>query len=861
MIQALLLMTLAGASPGVGLPIQDAAPIQAPDSLGEAFANWRVDVLTREDGPDAVALLRALIAGAQARLQSAPDDAQMTVLLGDMWAAELDEWERRRDLTNLEARTLELLGFALWTGDEPAAEALSLAARLALDPGRVQRALAAQNRSALAAGAQAGPSEELIAAAVQDAVQAGDDEFVRQVGSAAVPTLRALARAAEIAGPTPTLAPLALLAELDPAAALDVALEHVETGDILRKTQVVRAFGLRSPFASEEVWTREQSGAEILARPAWTGIVSGLLKAPAVPTKWVDPHLAEFVIRDIGSRDLEAPFEGWLLRNWPSMRPVPMVVQRAARGLVQRPEVEAQIRGTQILLLAADATALYSLAGTSDQSLRRTLPPVFGTRTVQMRTAVLRRATVELAPRLDDAYRQALDLFVRGQTDEAAVAALELSSNLEPIGSPAVVDPAGWLAWLQAHPADRATWLRPLLLHLRPLAASQRLPLFGEVAAWIATAPDHPATASRVHALVQVASEIGGADEMLAAAKACASAGFPKTAVEAATLVSPGLLEVEPAKAAALITWLEGQPATNWGELVEQSRSNTGYAAYEPFLKRLSVPDQQRIARALWAQGYDHFTWLDRDEFSLRRPDWLELVSDDQLPPAGRLWALEELLSTPGDPLPPGAAANFAAAVAAGGESPDSHDAYSRVGVDPQRILEALLELPGAAEQTVLDFYVPLDETELADRVHARFPSSTWQTHGSSPLLAALIDHLIQRNDPAWNADLLAAVGPRTTLLSTLVKGIVYLRSPVHLPVAGEVLRRGVFPATDWRLRMVGYVESLASDEAMGHLIAAARATAAEDYRNELFEAAQRVLAWRDIESRWRAATGSVEDR
>ncbi len=861
MIQRILLLTLAGVIPGAGLFPQDAAPIQAPDTLGEAFANWRVDVLTAESGPGALSALRALIESAEAGLSSSPGDAEMTVLLGQMWTAELEESERRRDLANLETRTLELLGFALWTGDEPTAEALSRAARQALDPGRVQRALTARSSSPLAAGAQAGPSEELIAAAVQDAVQADDEEFLRQMGNAAVPTLRALARAVEIAGPEPKLSPLALLAEINPAAALDVALEHVETGDILRKTLVVQAFGSRSPFASERVWTREQSGAEILIRPAWSGIVSGLLQDPAVPTKWVDPHLAEFVIRDIGSRDLEAPFEDWLLRHWPNSRPVPLVMQRAARGLITRPDTKAQARGADLLLLATDATALYSLAGTDDPDLRRTLPPVFGTRTVRTWTPEHRRQEVELAPLIDDAYRQALDLFVRGKSDDAAKFALELASDLGPNGLPSVVDEKGWLQWLQAHSADRATWLRPLLLHLRPLDASQRLQLLGQVAAWIATTPDHAATASRVHALVEVASEIGGIDEMLAAAKACVAVGFSETAVEAVILVSPGLLEAEPAKATALVAWLEGQPTANWGELVEQSRSSTGYAAYEPFLKLLPIPDQQRIARALWAQAYEHFAWLDRDDFSLGRLDWLVLVSDDQLPPIGRLWALEELLATPGDPLPSGAAAEFAAAIAASGESPSSHSDYSAVGVDPKRILEKLLELPNAAEQTVLDFYVPLDETELADRLLARFPSSTWQAHGSSPLLAALVDHLIKRNDPAWNTDLLAAVGPRNTLLISLVRGIVYLRSPVHLPVAGEVLRRGVFPDTEWRLRMVGYVESLANDEAMGHLVAAARATGAEDYRNELFEAAQRVLAWRDIETRWRAASEKPQDR
>lgn len=852
---------------------QTPAGAQTP-SLASEFAAWRVDALTRDDGPSCLESLVELISRAEDALRRAPSEEGAVELLGTLYRTELSEVEKRRDHGTLQERLFVRLEIALTKSPSDVERAFARAASLGVEPALVRRVFERTAAASQRAGRPTeSPGEELIAAAIQDALEAGDRDFVLQLGTSAVAPLVELSLSIDGSPVSSAEAdPFELLAQLSPAAALDVALQHAQGDDVLRKSRVIQAFGDVSPFEARSTWVEASAGRFKLARPEWSGIVTGLLNEPGVPFVHVERFLREFMSRDCEPEGYAPLFASWFERNWPNERPVREAVARAATTLLQSDEPRLQERGASMLVLTSDASAALKFAGSSDRALRESVAKVFAPRSVSTLTAAGTVEAVKTLPTINDELRSGLDTFVRAAQDDSSGAAISGASLSAHQSNAVIVTPELFRKWLEILPAGENSWFEELILHVEHLAPLERVALYPQLAKWISTGTDSDEAAARARTerrivvMLRAASDVGGADELLEAVRACESHGLAGAAGTALKNVLPELFAAHPEAASPVLDWLaKSASLAAWSEIVEVSRNENGVVRHEPFLAQLPPDDQLMVIRTLWSKGYDRFDWFDESEVALDRVHWLQLVDDKNLSAPGRSWAISCLCGTKGPALDPASrpALVLARGIAAIGECPVSSRELTEAGADAALVLEALLEDKEVNDETLLNFYVALDGLDpgLADRVHRRFPSDTWSEHQASPLLSSLVRGLTMRKLGALNNELLRANIAGSMLQRTLIESIVFARTRVHLSVAGEVLKAKYFPGDRTRLQVVQYVESFLDDEAAGMLIEAARSTRSADYRAELFAALEKVLAWQDAESRWRKGSGTAAKR
>ena len=827
------------------------ARAQAPTDLADAFAEWQVDDLTRSDGPSSFQQLTALIESAESA------EPQDVALLARLYRAELDALEQKRDLALFERAVKARLAQAL----TPGADSLGQAARRALDVATVERLLVqVRDRARRGEDGPRSADEELIAAAVADALERGDEEFISQLGLSAAAPLVAIARGP--VHPESTLDPLELLARIEPGAALDIALEHASSGDILRKMRVVRAFGVVTPFASDSVWKEIGIGQYEPLRAAWAGLLTELADEPSVADANLVPYLAEFARRDFEPEGAAPLFRAWLARSRPTVRVVPDVLVRAATSLLDAEESDRRERAAALLLDASSVEPLFSLSGETEPRVRNRVANAFGARKVSVYDETGEVAMRTVYPVIDERFRNALFTFARGQIDEPAGRAIRLAGDAAREAGDRALDPNQVWELILSLPSRDEVWFGELVQHLAPFSSLERASFDEAMVGWISRDDGAAFRGARVRSWLNVIQDADGFPATLLTAGVAAHLGLMNEAADAVCEIAPKALANDPEHAAELFKWLReyGEPR-HWTELIESERSDTGLVRYEPFVGLLDEEATQDLIRGLWSANYDKFDWLDEDELSLTRESWLDVVADERLPIQGRAWALKAMCDADGPPLAAGAARVIAHAIATIGESPTAYRDYRDVGVDPDAILLHLMENTNATDDTILGAYPPLEDPLLIERVRKRFPSEQWSAHADSPLLAALVGTLVRRADPGLNAPLRAANIPGSSLQRSLIESAYYLRSPVHLDLMGEVLQSDRFLDDRTREYAIEYVAGFLNDEAAGYLIEAARAGRTERVRQELFAALEKVLAWREAEARWRRGSDAAAKR
>jgi hypothetical protein len=795
--------------------------------LGRDLASWRVDLITQSEAPSMLVALQALVVRGESLVIGAPDDVEAVELLTELYVEEFTQAERGLGIGPLQALFLKRLRAAHELDTSPAAVSMARASTAVVTVERIEQligtALSAQADVATdpLARRRLRPQAQMLSAAVEDALRTGEEEFIGQLGTAAVEPLRQAAL--KITGERPPggqLDPLRLLVKVNPAAALDVALVHVQAEDLLLKVRVVDAFGAQDPFTAESVWTATPSGAFELVRPEWAEIVAALYREPAVRESRADPFLRTLAQRGYAPLGLQTLLPGCLTRLPLPRSQVRPVVVEAARDLLASADVDEQLAGLRLILLSPSVAPAWELASSTSASVRELMADAFGPRQI---------AAASVLPQLDAAYREALGTFLL-VADEgegvATAAALRGAATMLATGGEALIQPGTLIALLERSPALHPASLLAALPHVAQLAERDRSLVMGAAtrtvlrgmesgdAVWAAQAP------SVLQSLLGAALGLGDAEAFLAVLH-------------------------------------EEADADVWRQVIEVSRFKSNLTRFSPHLQRLSAKQQMRIVHALWRTGYDHFDWFSEDELTLRRDHWLELAADETLPHPARIWALEAMAGEEGSPAPAGAAAELAGIVADLGRCPISSRELMSMGLDPEEYLRHLLDLPGVPADAVLDVYIDVKKGETVERLLERFPASDWGKYPNAPLLSSVISALVKRRDPALNKALLAANIRRTPIQKYLVDALNAERFVGHLPLGGAVLRTGLVEQDT----AIEFVASFMTDDAARYLVEAMETAHTESYRDKLFAALQGLTERREVAERWMRSSNAAARR
>ena len=811
-------------------PAADEIRVSAREALAREFASWRMDLLTQGESPSALTSLTALVARGESLVEGAPEDAAGIELLTELYAEEFDQSERRLDLTALRSLFLRRLRAAHDPGSDAGVAAMAQAAAVVVTLERIERLVSAPltrqgGAESVEERRRAGPRAQMIAAAVRDALDSSDAEFIRSLGSEAG---EALSEAAfdmtGERGPGSSLNPLELLVAIDPRAALDVALVHVRSEDLLLKLAVVEAFVARNPFAREEVWEGIPGGAFELVNPDWAEIVQSLYQAPRVPVADADRFLLTFAQRGYAPLSLPSLLPGCLKRRPLGQGPAWPVAVEAAQELLASNDPEAQRAGLRVVLLSDSIVPALGLMASPNRRLRELLARAFGPRKV---------GNDVLAPTLDADYQGALRTFLevvedatdRGDSShDPMAAALRLAAESAPADGPPLVAPETLIKVLSREPLMTPAALQAALLHLAPLGDRERFGVLEAASGTILRAMD--------------SSDASWQGQMPVAAKALFGAAVKTGDGEAFIGV-----------------FVDGADADDWRRVIEIERLDGGSTEYSPYLRELSPALQMDMLRALWRVGYDKFIWLDEDHLSLRRDHWLELAADPRLPRPARIWALEAMAGEKTSPAPPNAAAELASIVATLGELPFSSRDMALMGTDPEEYMNHLLDRPNAADETVLGVYIELEKDSTVNRLLERFPPSTWYQHRDSPALAAVLGALVKRRDPTLNETLMAANISRAPIQSYLLKALSAERYVGHLPLGGAILKAGAIEQD----LAIHFVSGFMTDDAARHLVEAMGAADSESYREKLFAALQGLTERRAVAEKWLRSSDAAE--
>ncbi len=823
---------IAGAPGGLALA-QTAAPgVSAPsapqagerEALARGFAAWRADVLTRAEASDTFPRLQALVARAEELVRNGPSDPVAVELLSALYAEEFEEAERRLGLQALRSLFLRRLAMGHAGGGDAVEAALAGAAAGVVTPSRIEALVAtafeecaqdAGDGTGLAARRRLGPQAQMIAAAVSEAVEAGDARFVAELGLAALPPMIELASA--LTGerlPDGQLDPLRMLGTLDTAAALDVALRHCQSQDLLLKLRVLEAFSDNSPFEHDSVWREVGAGSSELVNPAWAGILESFYTEPKAPPRKADAILRHFLQRGYVPDGLEAVVPDYLLRGHPEDWSVARTATlKAAHALLQRERVGHRAYGVELLVKLGELGPVWGLAGTQEPVLRHAVGRAF--RDLEGDESLV----------ADDAYRTALRTFLSVEklaetpvaNERAAVTAALLGS-----GRAASTQGVAVMEWdLFQAVVSRPEYFgsmatRGLITHLGLLPEGDRQ----EAARLLTRAVLLPGVEERLPNCI---------DTLLGA--------------------QPG-----PDHAEAVVTAFEEFAAPeDWRALVEDEVASPGRPRFSITVRLLSSPLKLRIVRGLWGAKYDHFDQLDLDDLQLERAEWLELVADTTLPVEAREWALEGIGKWDGTPAPEGAEGIVASAVAAVGRCPFSARDLVQVGLDPEVYLMELLNIPGAPDEAILDTYIPLSDGAAVTQLLERFPPATWTEHLADPVLSGVITALVRRRDVSLNPVLAEANIPGTAIQSYLLRALNSERFVGHLPLGGALLQTNVTE----RDLAIAYVSSFTTDEAAKCLLDAMETAWSESYRDEMFAALQKMTVRREAAEAWRRGEGA----
>ncbi len=809
------------------------ATVSPREKLGRDLASWRVDVITQGEAPAVLASLQALVARGEALVHAAPEDEAGVELLTDLYVEEFTQAERRLGLGALRALFLQRLRAAHDPEKSPVATAIARASTAVVTVARIEQLIGTalstrtEGDDGIDARRRLGPQAQMLSAAVDDAIQSGDEELVMQLGlAAAEPLAQAALKLSGERTPDGHLDPLELLVTVDPKAALDVALAHVQSEDLLLKVRVVDAFSARDPFLAESVWEATPSGDYELVEPNWAEIVVGLYRAPAVPLVRADRFLRTFARRGYAPLGLQALLPASLTRLPLGDGPIRPVAMEAAQELLASADLEEQRAGLKLVLLSSSVDPAWALAKSPRSGVRELLAKAFGPRRI---------GGNPVAPTVDAAYRGALATFLQVKDDglftgsperAPVVVALTGAAKLAPGASDALVEAGSLIALLEQDPAISPAAFQGALLHVETLAERDRS-LVLEAAtravlraiksgdtAWGAQAP------SVLQALLGTAVEVGEAEAFI------------------------GVFDSD-------------ADADAWRQAIEVSRSKSNLTRFSPHLAGLSPELQMKMVRALWRTGYDHFDWFDEDELTLRRDHWLQLASDKNLPHPARIWALEAMAGEDGSPAPNGAAAQLAGIVADLGTCPIGSRQLASMGLDPEEYLNHLLDLPQASDEAVLGVFIDAKDDATIQRLLDRFPASTWSEHRSAPMLSSVISALVKRRDPALNTTLVAANIRRTPVQSYLVRALNAERFAGHLPLGGAILKTGVMEQDV----AIEYVASFMTDDAARYLVEAMETAHSESFRDQLFAALQGLTERREVAERWMRSSDAAARR
>ncbi len=252
--------------------------------LVQEFADWRLEASTEVPGREALLRLEKLRLDAEKLVGNHSEDPAVLAFTTEVQARVLLEMQRTGDQ---EALAHELMRLRLVAFESTEVTPLGEVARgLLRRPEIVALAAAvpvAEKLTALPQATQAG-EDEVIAEAVRGACARRDVDFLKSLGSRALPELERLALKIDGSfSPDAEPYPLQIMMQIDPVQALDTAARLVEErGTLLVKQVVVNVLTSHGPLHRPPVWTPEGESGWRFTHPEWHRFFNSLVSDPAV---------------------------------------------------------------------------------------------------------------------------------------------------------------------------------------------------------------------------------------------------------------------------------------------------------------------------------------------------------------------------------------------------------------------------------------------------------------------------------------------------------------------------------------------------------------------------------------------------
>ncbi|MEL6906527.1 MAG: hypothetical protein AAFP22_14040, partial [Planctomycetota bacterium] len=319
--------------------------------------------------------------------------------------------ERKAALASLEAAVAVAAG----AGEHPLEAAR---ARAASAKGVAELLEARAAARAAAAPRTAAQADIALTSAIQDALAAGDIEFVLGLGERAIAPLAALARASEgKPRAEKAIAPLRALIRLDAPAGLDVALELASGNDLLVKREVATSLN-QDGFTRSGAWIDGTAGGGPwrIKNPNWLRIPKALLADPPVLRAQVRPLLIELT-----TRQPLPPALAELALSLPGFNPATVVPWNRPlfERMIESEDGWQRERAAQwFTQYALDASPVLTLADTRSRTVWSSVLRVLGVRDVKEITS--NQTTIQRGdqlPIVDDTYAAALVALTASKAD------------------------------------------------------------------------------------------------------------------------------------------------------------------------------------------------------------------------------------------------------------------------------------------------------------------------------------------------------------------------------------------------------------------------------------------------------------
>lgn len=846
------------------LRVSNLAPVFAAE-----YATWKLNALTRSSGSAARESLRALRDRVRISAEASPGEAGLVDLLTSIEVRLIIAMMGAGDTDGV-AKALA----ALEAGAAPGPIAKARRAALLMPEVRalLDRRTDQQARVAERQGLPHSPADAAIDRAVREAVGRGADDFIRQLGRRATPSLRDLSLA--IDGQLPprgAVDALASLMEIDPGQGLEVAARMAATQDVLIKRRVAVALQNARPLEAASMWRPCPGGADEPTSPHVTATITGLLAEPGV---------APSMLRDIGvtlykrgwiPKELEGAMPAILgselgRTEAPHLGSAPML-----KSALAAPDPEVRSAAVRALRNVGELQAAYALADDTSLEVRMEVARSLGpwTTSRQVGTVPAPIDGIRVLPVVDAAYEEAiLAIFSasapKGTTDRACEEAIHAAYRL------ATLDHARSIS-------------RETLAQLASIARSPRI--IGAVMAYAAILDDvrvHSAARAVLVSLEGMPPETAG--------RAVASLLEPLISTpfrnafwaSLAGAQSRGLLTDDAALYALNhVRRTAFRHPHRMGDALAWLTERADPALWQAFYFAGSTPPQvpdsvREFAVGLgnrflepYMQAFGRLPGADLDQLMPMRIRRLSgamaerMLQDRTMTPEARIWLVKTLNSRSQHRVSDPAKTTTAIldAYVAAGQTAGSEENLSYNGIDPALFLTAALARPDFKNELLLDLHVEVESPEHIDAVLERFPPETWTQFGKRPLLKGAISGIMRSERPDRIELMKALVRVDEELAITVVEEIRCKGRPQDFELL-KVVFDSVRPKTEaWKIALEAATNYL-SDDAAGLLIELARRPYhLKATRTDIMAAVAVIQNWQAAQRRFSEGLGAAAAR